>query len=51
MAEVMKTEIDWESLPDETPETLRRLLMLARAAKYHKGRLPAELQALAATAG
>ena len=27
MAEVMKTEIDWESLPDDTPETLRRLLM------------------------
>jgi Tol biopolymer transport system component len=27
MAEVMKTEIEWESLPDDTPETLRRLLM------------------------
>jgi Tol biopolymer transport system component len=27
MAEVMKTEIEWDSLPDDTPETLRRLLM------------------------
>ena len=27
MAEVMKTEIAWESLPSDTPETLRRLLM------------------------
>ncbi len=27
MAEVMKTEIEWGNLPDDTPETLRRLLM------------------------
>ena len=27
MAEVMKTEIDWDSLPGDTPDPLRRLLM------------------------